>query len=90
MSKMKASVFEGGADTKAALTVLGATPKKKRKPSTHYVLVRWDDDDAGLLTIETKKHLREFYYNYHNVTVMCDDQPYAVLVKMYELAQENK
>lgn len=83
MSKMKASVFEE-ADTDA-LTVLGVREKpkkKKKKPSTRYALVEWAD---GEFSIETKKDLRDYYWD--RTTVICDDQPYKVLAKMYLLAQ---
>ncbi len=84
MGKMKASVFEE-ADTRAPLlTVLGVREKPKKKPSTRYALVEWED---GEFSIEAKKDLREFYWD--RTTVICDDQPYKVLAKMYILANEK-
>ena len=97
MSKMKASVFEEGADTDTdaktrapLLTVLGASSEgagkgkslRSRRPSTRYALVEWAD---GEFSIETKKDLRDYYWD--RTTVICDDQQYKVLAKMYILAQ---
>ncbi len=56
----------------------------KKKPSTRYALVEWED---GEFSIEAKKDLREFYWD--RTTVICDDQPYKVLAKMYILANEK-
>jgi hypothetical protein len=66
--------------------VLGAKEKPKKKPSTRFALVKWED---GSVSIESKKDLRNFYWEKGRVTVLCDDKPHAVLVKMYELANEE-
>ena len=59
---------------------------------THYALVRWKPHDAwedgkSYVDVEEKRVLA--YWSPEDYTVLCDDQPKEVLLKMLALTKEQ-